>query len=424
VRTAAAPAELAELIPTLSVLGDAAGAAAALDLAQGGGLEAVGDASAAVEAVTPVVEAVAPVVEAVTDVTSVAEAPLDATGSLERYEGWLSPLADSMEATLRFFQTGLKSMGVPYTAGFSIILTTLCVKVITYPLTRIQVVSQIDMQKLQPEVKEIKKRWEDDDKDRMNQEIQKLYDRNGVNTFAGCFPILVTLPVFWGLYKALNNASIDGIFTEPFFWIPNLAGPPANGMDWLLPLSEPTPELPIGAPPLGWDVAGPYLVVPTLLVASQFISMELLKAPKTDDGSKEEEQQLIALKLLPFLIGWFSLNVPAGLGIYWLANNFLTTSTTLLLRKIEGFDEVMKAARPKVRAGTAIRTTNSEWAGLALPALAAADGDAGAGEAGGAAATGEAGEATVAPPKPVVVDEQTLRTRSKRPRNDDQRITA
>jgi len=84
-----------------------------------------------------------------------------------------------------------------------------------------------------------------------------------------------------------------------------------------------------GAPSLGWDSTLSYLILPVFLVISQFVSMQLMQ-PKTQDPS--QQQANVVLKLLPIMIGWFSLNVPSALCIYWVVNNIVTTATTVLIR--------------------------------------------------------------------------------------------
>jgi len=190
---------------------------------------------------------------------------------------------------------------------------------------RTQVESSMSTQNLSPMIKAIKARY-GDDKERIQAETSRVYNEAGVNPLAGCFPTLVQLPVFWGLYRALQNASADD-FNEPFYMIPNLSGPvefgSKAGTSWLFPFVD-------GAPPIGWELATPYVALPIAVVVSQFISAEILKP----DTEPEESQKntLIALKFLPLMVGWFALNVPAGLGLYWLANSVLTTATQCYLR--------------------------------------------------------------------------------------------
>lgn len=84
-----------------------------------------------------------------------------------------------------------------------------------------------------------------------------------------------------------------------------------------------------GVPSLGWDDTIAFLAIPVFLVISQFISMQLMQ-PKSDDP--QQQQANVILKVLPFMIGWFALNVPAALGVYWVVNNIVTTASTLYVR--------------------------------------------------------------------------------------------
>ena len=168
------------------------------------------------------------------------------------------------------------------------------------------------------------------DQERLQRETAKLYQEAGVNPLAGCLPTLATLPVFIGLYRALTNAASDGLLTEGFFWIPSLGGPSSmgdnasgRGLGWLFPLVD-------GAPPIGWHDAAAYLVLPIMLVASQFVSQKIMQPNQSQDPSQASANAI--LKFLPFMVGWFSLNVPSGLTLYWIVNNVLTTAQTVYLR--------------------------------------------------------------------------------------------
>ena len=79
-----------------------------------------------------------------------------------------------------------------------------------------------------------------------------------------------------------------------------------------------------GHPALGWEATAAYLSLPIILVITQTISQKILQPPPSDDPAQQQTQQI--LKFLPLMIGWFALNVPAGLGVYWVFNNAITTS--------------------------------------------------------------------------------------------------
>lgn len=172
------------------------------------------------------------------------------------------------------------------------------------------------------------------DPERLQLETARLYKEANFNPLAGCLPTFATLPVFIGLYRALSNAATEGELTDGFYWIPSLGGPTSiaarnegSGFSWLWPLVD-------GAPPLGWHDTFAYLLLPVLLVASQFASQKIMTPDTGKDVDPAQAQSQAILKFLPFMIGFFSLNVPAGLTLYWFANNILSTGQTVLLRKI------------------------------------------------------------------------------------------
>jgi YidC/Oxa1 family membrane protein insertase len=86
-----------------------------------------------------------------------------------------------------------------------------------------------------------------------------------------------------------------------------------------------------GVPSLGWHDTVAFLSIPVFLTISQIISMNLMQ-PKSDDP--QQQQANVILKVLPFMVGWFALNVPAALGVYWVVNNVVTTASTLYVRSI------------------------------------------------------------------------------------------
>lgn len=266
---------------------------------------------------------------------SLADAAATADGALEGVkqgsDGWLGGLTDALEKILIFLKDGLATLKVPYAYGFSIILLTLLVKAATFPLTKAQVESTISMQNLQPKIKAIQSRYQGD-QERIQLETARLYKQAGVNPLAGCLPTLATLPIWIGLYRALSNVANEGLLTEGFFWIPSLSGPTTvaaraggSGIAWLFPFDS------NGVPPLGWPETAAYLVLPVLLIGSQFVSMQIMQPPQSNDPSQKNTQ--LILKFLPLMIGYFSLSVPSGLSLYWLTNNVLSTAQQVWLRR-------------------------------------------------------------------------------------------
>ncbi|KAG2673514.1 hypothetical protein I3843_13G082800 [Carya illinoinensis] len=274
----------------------------------------------------------------------------------QKSNGWFGFISDAMEAVLKVLKDGISAVHVPYAYGFAIILLTVIVKIATFPLTKQQVESTLAMQNLQPKIKAIQQRYAGN-QERIQLETSRLYKQAGVNPLAGCFPTLATIPVWIGLYQALSNVANEGLLTEGFFWIPSLGGPTSiaarqsgSGISWLFPFVD-------GHPPLGWNDTAAYLVLPVLLVLSQYISMELMKPPQTDDPS--QKNTLLVLKFLPLMIGYFSLSVPSGLSIYWFTNNVLSTAQQVWLRKLGGAKPVVaENAGGIITAGRAKRSAS------------------------------------------------------------------
>jgi len=263
------------------------------------------------------------------DAAAAVQSTSDTAGGAAKDDGgFFGPLASLFESILKVLQQGIDSVGVPYSYGFAIVLLTLLVKAATFPLTQKQVQSTMAMQTLQPRIKEIQERYKGKDQQEMQIQVGQLYKDAGVNPLAGCLPTLATLPVWIGLYRALSNVADEGLLTAGFFWIPSLAGPTslaaqkAGAGSWLLPFKD-------GQPPLGWQDTIAYLILPVLLVVSQFVSQKIM-TPKTDDPQQQQTQKY--LQFLPLLIGYFSLNVPSGLTLYWFVNNLLSTAQQVYLK--------------------------------------------------------------------------------------------
>ncbi|KAJ3683540.1 hypothetical protein LUZ60_013767 [Juncus effusus] len=256
-------------------------------------------------------------------------------------EDWFTGIANYMEIILKILKDGLSTLHVPYAYGFAIILLTVLVKAATFPLTKKQVESAIAMRTLQPQVKAIQQRYTGD-QERIQLETARLYKLAGVNPLAGCLPTLLTIPVWIGLYRALSNVANEGLLSERFFWIPSLSGPTTiadrqsgSGISWLFPFID-------GQPPLGWSDTFAYLVLPILLIISQYISTQVMQASQPQSNDQSQQSAQIITKFLPLLIGYFALSVPSGLSLYWLTNNILSTSQQIWLQKLGGAKNPVK----------------------------------------------------------------------------------
>jgi len=292
----------------------------------------------------------APVVPALDAAPGAAAAVADAAAA-DPGNGWFGFLALPIESLLQVIHSGLTGAGVSSNAwGISIIAMTVFIKALTFPLTKSQLESTNKMQALQPTIKGIQAKYQSNP-EVMNQKISEVYQTNEVNPLAGCIPSIVQIPVFIGLYRAVLNLAKENALDEPFLFLPNLEGPtygadPAHGSDWILK------NWVDGVPSLGWEDTIAFISIPIFLTISQVISMNIMQ-PKTDDA--QQQQANVILKVLPFMIGWFALNVPAALGIYWVINNIVTTSSTMYVRSTMPAMEAVGgdgAAAPVMEAST------------------------------------------------------------------------
>mmetsp|Transcript_21340 Transcript_21340/g.20500 ORF Transcript_21340/g.20500 Transcript_21340/m.20500 type:complete len:428 (-) Transcript_21340:295-1578(-) len=239
--------------------------------------------------------------------------------------GWFGFLAGPIEGVLDIIHTAFVGVGISANAwGASILSITIIIKLLTFPLTKAQMESTMKMQALQPSIKEIQAKYTSNP-EVMNQKISEFYQTNEVNPLAGCIPSIVQLPVFIGLYRGVLSLAKENRLDESFLWLPSLEGPtygadPAHASDWIMK------GWVDGVPSLGWHDSLLFLSLPVILIASQFASMAIT-SPKV-----EGVDQPAFLKFLPLLIGYFSLNVPAALGIYWVANNIITTALTVVIK--------------------------------------------------------------------------------------------
>jgi len=193
--------------------------------------------------------------------------------------GWFHFLARPLVEVLLYFHGLVGNLGV------AIILITVIIKAILFPLADKSYRSMNAMKKLQPEIESLKKKY-GDDKQRMNQEMMGLYQKNKVNPLGGCLPIVVQIPVFFALYKVLY-LSIEMRHAPFYGWIEDLSA------------------------------MAPYCVLPVLMGASMFIQQKMSPAPA-------DPMQAKIMMMLPVVFTVLFFSFPAGLVIYWVVNNVLS----------------------------------------------------------------------------------------------------
>jgi len=246
--------------------------------------------------------------------------------------GWWGTYIKTVEDGIYTLHDAFTDAGIPFAYGLSIFCFVLGVKLVTLPLNWQQLSSAAAMKAMKPQ-QDLVRTWYGDNKDLLNMEVGALFEKNNVNPLAGCLPSLAQIPVFLGVYYSVTSIAKAKVYTEGFLWIPSLSGPIADrreGLSWL------TEGWINGAPMYGWEDTLAYLSIPAILVVTQTISLQLLGSFDALEESTDSSAATatLALRVLPFMLGWFAMNAPSGLGLYWVFNNILTTATTVTVKKI------------------------------------------------------------------------------------------
>jgi YidC/Oxa1 family membrane protein insertase len=185
--------------------------------------------------------------------------------------------------------------------GFSIIILTIIIKILFFPLTYSSTKSMAKMQELQPKMKAIKAKYKKAKGDiaqrrKMNEETMKLYKEHGVNPAGGCLPMLIQLPIFWGFFRMLA-ISLEFRQSPFIFWIKDLS------------------------------VHDPVYVTPILMGITQYISQKM--TPTSADPTQQR-----MMMIMPVVMTIFFMNFSSGLVLYWLTNNVLQIGQQYIMNRM------------------------------------------------------------------------------------------
>jgi len=197
--------------------------------------------------------------------------------------------------------------------GIAIIILTILVKIIFYPLANASYVSMTKLKKIQPDMKELQERYKDD-KPKMQQELIALYRREKVNPFMGCIPVLLQIPIFFSLYKVLF-VTIEMRHAPFFGWIQDLAAADPTSIFNLFGL------LPYSVPE--WLLVG---VWPLLMGFTMWFQMKM--SPPSPDPAQRQ-----VMMFMPPVFTYLMATFPAGLVIYWTVNNVLSIGQQYIIMR-------------------------------------------------------------------------------------------
>jgi len=254
-------------------------------------------------------------------------------------------LLDLLGGVLNFFYQIIPNLGI------AIIFLTLAISLVLFPLTLKQTRSMKAMQEIQPEVKRLQKELKGD-KEELNKQLMALYQERGVNPAAGCLPLIVQMPIWFGLFSVLRSIQVPEGGTEAYSKYIGDGTEAINtmflGMDLTLSPSSVVPDAIKSGDIL---TALPYVLLIILIVAAGFYQqIQTTRTSKKPEGEQSQTAQSMqnAMKIMPFFFGFISWTLTSGLGIYFATSNLFRIGQQALILRMDagGEDDKKKPALP------------------------------------------------------------------------------
>ncbi len=232
-------------------------------------------------------------------------------------------LIDGLGVVLRFFHDLTESLAGANAWGWAIVLLTLTVRIVLLPLAVKQINSMRGMQRLQPELKKIQEKYKTDRdmmrknpekfrerRQKQQEEMMALYKEHGVNPASGCLPLLLQMPIFFALFRLLQDAErVPELLGAPFYLIEDLSVTASTS-----------------------DIGAMALVI--LMGATTFYSQRQMMA--SNPNAAQNPQQKVMLYLMPALLLLFAFQMPVGVLLYWVTTNVWTIAQQyVMFRNIE-----------------------------------------------------------------------------------------
>ena len=228
----------------------------------------------------------------------------DGWGDVMQY-GWFSVVSRSLNFLLNKYHLLLNGVSKNWSWGLAIILLTVTVRIIIWPLHAKSTHTMKRMAKLQPEMAKIKEKYADDP-NKINTETMGLYKKYGINPLGGCLPMFIQIPIFFGFYRMLQYAvELRG---QGFLWVHDLSQP-----DTLMHLSF-LNNLPLN-------------ILPIVMAISSFLQIRM--TPKTGDPMQQK-----IIMFMPFMFFFFCYNFASALALYWTTQNIFSIGQTWLMSKV------------------------------------------------------------------------------------------
>ena len=228
--------------------------------------------------------------------------------------GWvfLQPIADLIIKVMDALYQVTVAIGFPSYA-LAIILISILLKLLLYPLMQKQMKSTMNMQEVQPKLEYVQKKYKNNP-EKMNEEVMKLYKEYDINPMAGCLPLLIQMPILIGLFMALRQYNFNPIEHAQFFWVPNLG------------------------------LADPLHILPVLVALTMYAQQ---KVTMSATGGNEQTAQMMKtmLYMMPAMMLFVCWSMPAGLCLYWAFFSVLSIIQQYFMNKQKKKEMAERAVR-------------------------------------------------------------------------------
>lgn len=224
---------------------------------------------------------------------------------------FLQPVADIIEKVITALYQLTVAIGFPSYA-LAIIMISILIKIILYPLMQKQMKSTMNMQEVQPKLEYLQKKYKNNP-EKMNEEVMKLYKEYDINPMAGCLPLLIQMPILIGLFAALRQYDFQPLEHAAFFWIPNLGE------------------------------KDPFFILPVLVALTMFLQQKISMA--TTPSAAENPTMKTMLYVMPAMMLFVCWSMPAGLCLYWAFFSILSIVQQFFMNKQKRKEMAARAER-------------------------------------------------------------------------------
>ena len=224
---------------------------------------------------------------------------------------FLQPVADVISKVIDALYQVTVTIGFPSYA-LAIILISILLKIILFPLMQKQMKSTMNMQEVQPKLEYLQKKYKNNP-EKMNEEVMKLYKEYNINPMAGCLPLLIQMPILIGLFGALRQYNFDPIEHATFFWIPNLAE------------------------------KDPLFILPILVALTMFLQQKI--SMSATPSAAENPTMKTMLYIMPAMMLFVCWQMPSGLCLYWAFFSILSIIQQFFMNKQKKKEMALRAER-------------------------------------------------------------------------------